>query len=313
MSSHLDKDLFGETIDPSAKRSTLHGRFLIPPFTTLNTREGSWQERKRGWFSLGIKSEEGRSDDLAYGAAKGEDIVSKRIMQAGGGTSIFDPTLCEVLYTWFASNKGMILDPFAGGSVRGIVAAELGYEYTGIELRPEQVAANIKQGDEICTDHKPLWLQGDSNKMDEILPDGFKADFIFSCPPYGDLEVYSDMPEDISNKKYPVFIEAYTEIIKKACAKLKPNRFAAFVVANFRDKNGNYNDFVGDTVRAFKAGGLHYYNEGILLNAIGSLPLRVSRQFDSGRKLGKAHQNVLVFVKGDAKIATAKAKEGNDE
>ena len=43
------------------------------------------------------------------------------------------------------------------------------------------------------------------------------------------------------------------------------------------------------------------YNEIILINVAGSLPIRVGRQFESGRKVGKMHQNVLVFYKGDPK------------
>jgi hypothetical protein len=31
----------------------------------------------------------------------------------------------------------------------------------------------------------------------------------------------------------------------------------------------------------------------------------VGKQFSSGRKLGKTHQNVLVFIKGDPRKATA--------
>ena len=42
------------------------------------------------------------------------------------GTSIFDPVLCEIAYRWFCPPAGRVLDPFAGGSVRGIVAALLG-------------------------------------------------------------------------------------------------------------------------------------------------------------------------------------------
>lgn len=34
-------------------------------------------------------------------------------------TSVFDPVLCEVAYTWFCPKGGAILDPFCGGSVRG--------------------------------------------------------------------------------------------------------------------------------------------------------------------------------------------------
>ena len=61
------------------------------------------------------------------------------------GTSIFDPVLCELAYTWFSPPGGVVLDPFAGGSVRGIIAAALGRKYIGIDLRPEQVQANEEQ------------------------------------------------------------------------------------------------------------------------------------------------------------------------
>ena len=50
--------------------------------------------------------------------------------------------------------------------------------------------------------------------------------------------------------------------------------------------------------------GFKYYNELILLSAIGTLQLRVSNSMKT-RKIGKAHQNILVFYKGDlAKIKT---------
>ncbi len=42
------------------------------------------------------------------------------------GTSIFDPVLCEIAYRWFCLQGGTVLDPFAGGSGRGIVASRLG-------------------------------------------------------------------------------------------------------------------------------------------------------------------------------------------
>lgn len=37
---------------------------------------------------------------------------------------------------------------------------------------------------------------------------------------------------------------------------------------------------------------------------MGSLPIRVGRQFTAARKLGRTHQNVLVFCKGDPRKAT---------
>lgn len=220
---------------------------------------------------------------------------------AGSGTSIFDPVLCELAYRWFCPPSGKVLDPFAGGSVRGIVAERLGIEYTGIELRPEQVAANEVQARAIC-DKSPKWIVGDSRDARTLAPGEY--DFIFSCPPYADLEVYSEDPRDLSTMPYEDFVVAYRLIIAEACKMLRPDRFACFVVGDVRDKKGMYRGFPRHTQDAFEDAGLRLYNEAILVTAVGSLPIRAGKQFESGRKLGKTHQNVLVFVKGDPKKAT---------
>lgn len=217
------------------------------------------------------------------------------------GTSIFDPVLCELAYRWFCPSNGVILDPFAGGSVRGIVASHCGRSYVGVDLRQEQIEANQNQLG-IAVEPLPVWHCGDSRNIDQICYD-VQADMIFSCPPYADLEVYSNDPADLSTMEYDKFKEVYFEIITKTCSLLKNNRFACFVVGDVRDKKGHYYNFVGDTVEAFLAAGLHYYNEGILVTAVGSLPIRTGKQFATSRKFGKTHQNVLVFVKGEGKAA----------
>jgi len=233
---------------------------------------------------------------LSGGCSDGDPAVSS-------GTSIFDPVLCEVSYRWFSPASGTILDPFAGGSVRGIVASKLSRQYVGCELREEQVLANRAQADKICSDPQPVWCIGDSRHITRHAK-GIEADFVFSCPPYADLEVYSDNPQDISTLSYPDFREAYSEIIKAVCSMLKPDRFAAFVIGEVRGKRGGYYGFVPDTIRAFEDAGLTYYNEIILVTAAGSLPIRAGKQFSSTRKVGKTHQNILVFCKGDPKKAT---------
>lgn len=229
------------------------------------------------------------------------DETSRKILAASqSGTSIFDPVLCELVYRWFCPQDGTILDPFAGGSVRGIVANYLGYYYTGIELRKEQVEANILQGQNLCPNNPPVWINGDSRNIN-ILTKNKQFDLVFSCPPYGDLEVYSDLENDLSTLPYKEFIQDYRVIIANCIQQLKDDRFACFVVGDFRDKKGFYNNFVADTITAFHDGGMTLYNEGIFVTSVGSLPIRVTKQFQSGRKLGKTHQNVLVFYKGDPK------------
>jgi len=300
--NELLKEEISDPVDGPSGSGSLAERFLIPPFSVFNAREGWWQDRKRAWLALGIKSEEGRAIGSTNVGKNAPDYMAGRGNNEGG--SIFDPVICEIAYTWFCPSKGLVLDPFAGGSVRGVVASKLSRQYIGHELRQEQVDANIKQGTDLCFDDPlpPAWICGDSQNIDKTCAE-VKADFIFSCPPYADLEVYSDDPKDLSTFTYPEFKAAYFEIIKKSCNLLKDNAFACFVVGDVRDKKGNYYNFVGDTVEAFKAAGLNYYNEAILITAVGSLPIRAGKMFSASRKLGKTHQNVLVFVKGDGKKA----------
>jgi len=303
---------------------SLQERFGVPPFSILDTKQGYWQDRKRLWLSLGIKSELGRDckvykigdaktylntraeadkrSNLNNVAVKPEWATGTGTTNMAPGTSIFDPVLTEIMYRWFCTSNGSILDPFAGGSVRGIVASKLGYQYTGIELSSKQVEANLTQAEVVCEDDNIItWRYGDSNKiLEEYNKETF--DFIFSCPPYYDLEVYSDLPEDLSNMPYEQFMETYHSIIAKSVKLLKDNRFACFVIADVRDKKGFYRNLVSETINGFLKAGMKLYNEIILVNTCGSLPIRISKQFNGGRKIGKQHQNVLVFYKGDVKF-----------
>ncbi len=146
----------------------------------------------------------------------------------------------------------------------------------------------------------PEWLRGDGRDCAKLAKVGEAYDLLFTCPPYFDLEVYSDMPGDLSNaSSYQDFLSMYRLAIQQSVSLLKPNRFAVIVVGDIRDKQGFYRNFVSDTIDAYRAAGMELYNEAILLTSMGTLPVRAGRQFGAGRKLGKAHQNVLVFFKGD--------------
>lgn len=529
----MDFSLFGESLfsEPLKQQmgGTIANKYIVPPFSILNTQEKRWQIRKRQWIKYGIKSEIGRTSKLTYQIGdmdeyrkyetekKGKEgkgynsdkyntNLSKKAQRALGcysafgestldrntggivGTSIFDPVLTELMYTWFCPKGGQIIDPFAGGSVRGILSTFLGYKYWGCDLRKEQILANkdnanevfnrtppktstikvkisskslnqmfvmckpnyiinnckgrccqgtgnikvtihkseqnrikgLKEGIKIkdsmlvaddrglcpfktdsglcsihdkkpfgcaaspftltkkntlivrnryrmlkCykTDHKKVpaymahkqslvaifgkkemikivksarkgndcfakisyqkykmlidndfsknkkdfnvllpdnleWVQGDSLETASNAP---LSDFLFTCPPYGDLEIYSDDKRDISNMDYDSFMGTFTCIIDKSLDRLKENRFICVVVGDFRNKKGFYRGFVSDTIQMFQKGGIPLYNEFILKTAIGSLPVRIQAQFDSYKKIGRCHQNVLVFFKGDPK------------
>jgi hypothetical protein len=58
----------GEETLGDEPKGNLSDRFMIPPFSVLNAREGWWQNRKRAWLALGIKSELGRGGGLTMEA-----------------------------------------------------------------------------------------------------------------------------------------------------------------------------------------------------------------------------------------------------
>lgn len=464
-----------------------------PKLESETGRKWSTPDARAELFRRGQIQQSARATG-AFRSPDGDYEYPVEQLQKAGGTSIFDPVLCELAYRWFSPPGGAVLDPFAGGSVRGIVAAALGRRYTGIELRPEQVAANREQWAEIgprlgaqerrevkvsakmarlrfpgcspdyiastcratcCESSKaktgtlitvhpseeaairarggvvsdgmlqprpgerrcpfkteanlcglhdtpdkpfgciaspftlnakgtlivrnryktlrcykdggepayrafatslvllfgqaeakritahfdddggdimasmperswrilrdndalkhggemgaaavtPTWIEGDSRQQLGTIDDE-SADLVFTCPPYGNLEVYSDIPEDLSAMSQDDMLKAYRDIAAQAVAKLRPDRFAVVVVGDYRRRDGNMSNFVSETIAAFEAAGAPLYNEGILVTSVGSLPVRAGKVFEASRKLGKTHQNVLVFVKGDARNAT---------
>jgi DNA modification methylase len=284
------------------QHTTLAERFIIPPFSVLDARQGYWQDRKRAWVSLGIQGELGRGGNQESKSIQDHEWlksknINKPVPESHTGTSIFDPVLTELIYKWFCPNHGYILDPFAGGSVRGIVAGYLGYKYIGIDLSPEQVDANMIQSQTILKKNHPKYIVGDA--LDSIPLQ--KVDLIFSCPPYHDLEVYTNDERDLSNMDWEGFKDAYYKIIISCIKQLKQDRFACFVVGDIRNEEGIYKNLPGETIDCFISAGAELYNEAILITAVGSLPIRVGKQFESYRKLGKTHQNVLVFYKGNPK------------
>jgi hypothetical protein len=277
----------------------------IKPFSILDTRTKEWQDRKRWWIrTYGIQSELGREETQSKSKFWETDEVS---------VSIFDATLCELMYKWFAPKGGVVLDPFAGGSVRGIVAEESGYKYIGIDVSKSQIEVNKLQSS------KPTYLEGDSEVLLEThIPNG-SVDFVFTCPPYYDLEVYSDNPNDLSNLSVEEFDNKYRSILKKSADKLKDNRFFSVVVSEVREQSvtgnykiGKYKGLVWKTIQFLEECGLSFYNDMVLFNSQHQASRVVDTYFERNRKVASVHQNILVFVKGNPDIATEWIKNGDN-
>ena len=312
---------------PKSEGNSLNDTFIIPPFSILDSRQGYWQARKKMWRGvigdMGqsrqgklIQSIEMQYRDLYTRTAEHrktlgisfreylDKYVPEEVKQhesqkvLSTGVSLFDPVLAEILCKWFTPYKGAkIFDCFAGDTQKGLVFGTCGYEFKGVELRQEQVDIN----NEVIADRGlPISYVCDDgqNVANHFEPES--QDLLFSCPPYFDLEVYSDLPNDASNQgSYEEFIAILENAFKAAFGCLKENRFAVVVLGDVRSKkDGSYYDFGGDVKRIFKEAGAHLYNELILIEMSSSVALRAKKYMES-RKVAKMHQNILVFYKGD--------------
>jgi ParB-like chromosome segregation protein Spo0J/16S rRNA G966 N2-methylase RsmD len=270
-------------------------RYLLPPFSVLDTRAAEWQNRKAIWKE--------RIRNLGATREGKLGALDNLIGAVNSGISIFDPVLSELIYKWFLTPDGNILDPFAGDAARSLVAAFNGTHYTGIDIREDQIEENKKTFERWNLSENANFIVGNSEKLDDLLPENEKYDLVFTCPPYYDLEVYSDIEGDASNKQtYEEFMEFYKKVFTQCVKRLKKNRFLVCVVGEIRDDKGVNRGFVKDNIQLFQDLGLQFYNEIILLESIGTARIRANNQMRKNRKLVKVHQNILVFFNGDPVI-----------
>lgn len=264
-------------------------RYIVPPFTVLDTRQGYWQERAREW--------DVRIGD--YGESREGTLFRAKLINEKGlpDVSLLDPVLAEIICNWFLPTSGSskCCDPFAGDTVFGYVCASKGNTFTGIELREEQARLN----NERTSDFDAKYICDDGRNIAKHLPPE-SQDLVFSCPPYFDLEKYSDLPNDASNQDWDGFCSILHDALAGAVSCLKPNRFAVVVMSNVRGKDGFYLDICEKIKHTMAEAGAHLYNEMILVNAVGTGAVRAHNTFRN-RKVVRMHQEVLVFFKGNPK------------
>lgn len=321
-----------EEEDEDEAKGNIDEDFIIFPCSVLDQSNGKWQERKKMWmerldiydnvnsregklginymlkypktYSLYMKYKDKYNEQLSF-----EEFVEKfnspeleeeKQNRLAKGVSVFDPVLSELMCKWFSPYLGgKIFDCFAGDCFKGLVFALCGYEFTGIELRQEQVDSNIN----CCKKFSNLNLKyicDDGQNVDKYFQEE-SQDLLFSCPPYYNLEVYSNLPNDASNQKdYSDFLKILDNAYSKSIEILKDNRFAIIVVGNIRDKQGFYYNFINDIINIFNKNGVFLLNELILKEPVSVRRFSARRMFKS-RKIVKIHQNILVFYKGNPK------------
>ena len=299
-SSDIDMSDFGfesiedeiDVYEDKKEEGSLKKSFFVPPFSVINLASKEMLDKSREWKEKIKDDGSSRGNSSLYEAAK-KALGSKMPLN-----SIMNPAVCELINRWFLplGKECNTFDCFSGDTAFGFVSSSLGNHFTGIELRKQQVAFNQQRCDEFGLNAQ--YIQDDGQNVRKHIDDN-SQDLLFSCPPYFDLEKYSDDPKDASNQdSYEDFIKILDNAFTSATHCLKNNRFACIVVGNIRDKKGFYYDFVGDIIRIFEKAGMHFYNDITLRTPVGTAAM-IATNTMRNRKVVRIHQNLLVFYKGD--------------
>lgn len=209
-----------------------------------------------------------------------------------GTHSVFAAPLVEwILLRYGGEPGGRILDAFAGGPPRGLVTSIMGYQYIGFEIRQEQIDENEHTLGQLGLSNYTYclgdgrYLAGDIGTFDAAL----------TCPPYYNLETYSDLENDLSNlATYGEFNFGMYSCAVAHAKVMKAGAFVCIVIGNFRDKKGELVDFRADTVENFRAAGFLFWQEIILSRNFGSAAQRSTNAW-RGKKLVPIHEFLLIF------------------
>lgn len=206
--------------------------------------------------------------------------------------SVFDPILAERIFRAYGPGPGSrVLDPFAGGGVRACVAAAMGYEYHGVELRAEEVA-------HVNATLNRLRLEADIEQGDarEMAVPESSFDFCLTCPPYFDVEQYNGGPADLSMLgSYEDFRRELRKVIACCSAALRKGAFCCWIVGDFRAKGGELIPFHGHVAEDFEREGLALHD--VIVWDKGTAGVSRVGNFMANRRSVRTHEYVIVGKK----------------
>lgn len=189
----------------------------------------------------------------------------------------FSYTDVSRLIRFFTKREGVVLDPFVGvGSTLKACAVE-GRRGIGFELNAKYVALTKKRLQKEAGDAEAVeWQEvrkGDARKLVLDLEEN-SLDFVITSPPYWNIlhkedhkakqervdhkldTRYSNSKLDLGNiDDYEEFLAALGQILGACARPLRPKKYMAVIVSDFRDKS-SYIMFHADVARILRPYGL---------------------------------------------------------
>ena len=213
-----------------------------------------------------------------------------------GAISIFPRDILDKLLDFYTLEGEVFLDPFAGHNSRMEVSYNKFRNYIGYDISHDFMEFNRGLAKKVLRNNPKntsiVLKEQDSRTIDE--PDN-SVDFIFSSPPYWNLEWYGDEKEQLGKLSYEEFVKDITTIYQQCYRVLKPGKFCIINVNDFR-KGGKYYSYHVDTVNALKAAGFVQYDT-VIMHYANSMRMAFPNQIMEEKLLPKGHEYLLVFIK----------------
>jgi len=259
-------------------------------------------------------------DEAAHKAY--EDTWSVRSSANNPAISQFPSKLAQNVIRMWSMQNDKIFDPFMGHFSRPILSNHFGRDYWGCDVSEayftetkKEIKSRIQGGlldDKVLKDEEGLleadwddnWLRMEKRDSRHLLSEEPTiqtewADFILTSPPYWDLENYGDEDEQLGkdNSKFDEFMEDMKEIMSQCYDILKPHRYAAFVVNDFRKDSmvTGLTPYHSDMIQAGEEVGFNFHD--LAQYKTGKSAGLFTQQLAHMEITAKIHDFVLVFRK----------------
>ena len=189
--------------------------------------------------------------------------------------------LCLELYL---RKSRKLFDPFAGWGERWAMADYYFQDYTGIDINPVaiQKAKEVYGADNILADARTY------------RPD-FQYDGLVTCPPYWNLERYSDQGLD-ALKTWEAFLVEYKKTRENVLSFAASGAILCVMVCDWRSM-GRYFDFTYQTQKVFVVLWCEFVDH-VVVSRKGTSKIKVMLpQAVANGYTVKVHENLLVFRK----------------
>lgn len=222
--------------------------------------------------------------------------VMSGLRLVGSAPSNFRPMNAKAIYERFCPEGGIIYDPCCGfgGRLLGALSSKKNFRYVGTDPCTETMYNLHRLGDEI----ELVTGREDSYELHCCGSEVFKGkansiDFVFTSPPYFNLEIYSTDETQCFNKfpELEDWLEGYVrQTIRNIHHMLKRGKYCAINIADFKVHGGELVAFVDEWIRISTEEGMPLYDTVYL----GVTARAGSREFQFGEK---KKENILIFRK----------------